>query len=527
MINKTNILQILIILCILFTHTLKSEELPFKPHPEFKQYHIKFEPYYTMGSYKSGAEIYGHYWEAKFKKETSTDREIFFSSVEKLNDFKLLKKSGQRRYYKRDKFLILISFHGKWYQVKIVRETPYPKILKLTDGKNLKYKNSKITRVPSNSLIPEIDGYIVERSRYKKFDKLLIRYKTPERKLITSSPEGNYWEIHYRNSIKNSNNNRYQLIHNLRDEIVKKGGKILEERGSNLVIKYKDDRSVIWGVAKAYQNTVNIKFLKEDKFVQSLKIDPDELKAELDRTGKVTLEGIYFDTNKATLKEESKPAIDAAVTLLNKYPDLKLMIKGHTDNTGTPSHNMKLSDNRAASVKAAIIKGGIDSIRLQSKGYGETNPIASNDTEEGRAQNRRVELSKTGGGKAKAIIDIDFIKPMPGAKETARRKYDKRVYKVNIKKGRKIVKSLEISGPSVTVWYRFINNDKSINKEVSRTEVVRNYKNALKLLGAIILREDKNTLFFKIEDRGDGKKLYGRVDAYNASYTVQLYVDVK
>jgi len=111
----------------------------------------------------------------------------------------------------------------------------------------------------------------------------------------------------------------------------------------------------------------------------------------------ITLKGIYFDFDKATIKPESKPALEAAAKMLNENPTINVEIQGHTDSKGSDSYNLKLSDERAASVVAYLVTNlGIDPSRLTSKGYGESMPIASNDTDSGRALNRRVEFKILG-----------------------------------------------------------------------------------------------------------------------------------
>ncbi len=111
--------------------------------------------------------------------------------------------------------------------------------------------------------------------------------------------------------------------------------------------------------------------------------------------GKIDLYGIYFDTDKAIVKSESKPTLDEVANLLKIDRSLKLEVAGHTDNTGDKAHNQKLSEDRAKAVVEALVKQyGIDAARLQAKGYGDTKPVVSNATEDGRAKNRRVELTK-------------------------------------------------------------------------------------------------------------------------------------
>jgi len=95
---------------------------------------------------------------------------------------------------------------------------------------------------------------------------------------------------------------------------------------------------------------------------------------------------------------------------MQRYTDLVISIHGHTDSKGSDTYNMTLSADRAASVRNAIASKGIENSRLQSQGYGESEPIATNDTDDGRAENRRVELHKVSGGNEKSIITIDFIK---------------------------------------------------------------------------------------------------------------------
>jgi OOP family OmpA-OmpF porin len=100
-----------------------------------------------------------------------------------------------------------------------------------------------------------------------------------------------------------------------------------------------------------------------------------------------------FDFNSAKLKPEAHAALDEAVSMLKKIPDQKIEIDGHTDNIGSAAYNMTLSLKRAEAVKDYFVSMGIDPKRLSTKGFGFTKPAASNKTKEGRAKNRRVELT--------------------------------------------------------------------------------------------------------------------------------------
>ncbi len=110
--------------------------------------------------------------------------------------------------------------------------------------------------------------------------------------------------------------------------------------------------------------------------------------------GKFVTRGILFDVNKSTIKPESMGVINKILKLMQKHPDLKFRIEGHTDSDGDESFNQKLSEERALAVKDLLISSGIEKERLESKGYGETKPVADNSTPEGKANNRRVEFIK-------------------------------------------------------------------------------------------------------------------------------------
>lgn len=106
----------------------------------------------------------------------------------------------------------------------------------------------------------------------------------------------------------------------------------------------------------------------------------------------VVMRNIFFDLDSYTLKPESKIELERLVKLLKDNPLIQIEISGHTDNTGKPEHNLKLSDNRAKSVAEYLVQHGIEANRLVSKGYGDTKPVTGNNSEEGRAQNRRTEF---------------------------------------------------------------------------------------------------------------------------------------
>ena len=119
----------------------------------------------------------------------------------------------------------------------------------------------------------------------------------------------------------------------------------------------------------------------------------NELRERLDKDGFISLY-INFETGSATIQADSLSQLAEVAQMLKADAALKLEVGGHTDNVGTPESNQKLSDARAKSVAAELVKQGIAAERLTAKGYGQTTPIADNRTEDGRAKNRRVEFVK-------------------------------------------------------------------------------------------------------------------------------------
>ncbi len=141
---------------------------------------------------------------------------------------------------------------------------------------------------------------------------------------------------------------------------------------------------------------------KMDK--QAREIDNALPGAEVERVGegiKLTLNenAVRFDTNKSSLTATAKANLDKLVTVFNSYPDTNIQIYGYTDNTGKPEYNLKLSGERAGSVKSYLVSKGINASRFNTTGLGIADPIATNDTPEGRSQNRRVEFAITANEK--------------------------------------------------------------------------------------------------------------------------------
>lgn len=117
---------------------------------------------------------------------------------------------------------------------------------------------------------------------------------------------------------------------------------------------------------------------------------PPQPETERERE-RVVLEGVLFDSGRATIQAESFPQLDNVVEFMEHMPSARIRIEGHTDNVGNPQRNQALSEERAQAVRTYLMEHGIDGDRVEAVGFGDTRPVASNDTDDGRAQNRRIE----------------------------------------------------------------------------------------------------------------------------------------
>lgn len=132
-----------------------------------------------------------------------------------------------------------------------------------------------------------------------------------------------------------------------------------------------------------------------DKQAEELKADLQGAKVE--RVGEGILitfdSGLLFNTNSSDVSTTTKANLDQLSTTLKKYDDTNILVEGHTDATGEDAYNKKLSDKRAGSVQSYLVSQGVANNRIETKGYGESQPISDNDTDAGRQSNRRVEVA--------------------------------------------------------------------------------------------------------------------------------------
>jgi outer membrane protein OmpA-like peptidoglycan-associated protein len=190
-----------------------------------------------------------------------------------------------------------------------------------------------------------------------------------------------------------------QIVRNFTNAIKNIGGQLVyqfEDGGAQYVIlKLVKGGKETWAQVEAAPNTYMLHIIEKEAMAQDVVADASSMANSIRESGKVAVYGIYFDTGKSVLKPESQPTLEQISKLLKADPSLKLYVVGHTDNTGVFDANMKLSMERATSVVNALVSQfSVSASLLKACGNGPTSPVATNDTEEGRALNRRVELVK-------------------------------------------------------------------------------------------------------------------------------------
>jgi outer membrane protein OmpA-like peptidoglycan-associated protein len=182
-----------------------------------------------------------------------------------------------------------------------------------------------------------------------------------------------------------------QVYRNL-DTALRTGGfQIVFERSPGYISARKGNTwVVIENSGSYYYQTI----ITEQAMNQEVTADASSLKGELEKTGHVAVYGILFDTGKATFQPASDQPLGEVLQLLQQDDSLSVLIEGHTDNVGAPGANQALSEKRAQAVRDWLTAKGVAATRLTAKGYGASKPVADNNTEDGRAKNRRVELVK-------------------------------------------------------------------------------------------------------------------------------------
>ena len=242
-----------------------------------------------------------------------------------------------------------------------------------------------------------------ERARFK--DLNLWRWKKAGDSKSGSESfkvEGEYW--YYLNPIKKDAKGLQpgilEVVRNFENAVRQAKGEVLSANSKLVYYRLRKGSDEFWGEAGCgMENSsggcsgISHQIIRVAGMEQSVVVSSEQIAKAMGEEGKVVFYGIYFDTDKATLKAESAPTLAEMAKWLKTNASANVFIVGHTDMQGPVERNQKLSRDRAASVIAALTRDhGIKADRLDAKGVGPLAPVASNNNEAGRAKNRRVEM---------------------------------------------------------------------------------------------------------------------------------------
>ncbi len=230
-------------------------------------------------------------------------------------------------------------------------------------------------------------------STFVEFGRLPLNFREGGRS-VRMEAEGNHWRLEYQ--LDDTTKSRDEVMANYESEARRIGGDVLNRTGTRLLFRLpRPGGGFTWcRLDTRSGGRYVLEIIDEAGLDLSVEFDADALLEALDRDGQVAIYGILFDVDRADLRPGSGQVLDTIATILKADSGLRIEVAGHTDATGSAERNRELSLERARAVVNALALYGIDRARLIPRGYGPDQPVADNATEEGRQQNRRVELTK-------------------------------------------------------------------------------------------------------------------------------------
>jgi outer membrane protein OmpA-like peptidoglycan-associated protein len=238
-------------------------------------------------------------------------------------------------------------------------------------------------------LIQRMPGSHINSCDHKEFDSIKMPVgKSSEGEPVEKAVEGETWTWDMGNREGLSD---VQVYRNFVNALKTANWKIDYDTPAQITAHKDSDYIFLDNINAAYyyQTVVHLKQMQ-----QEVTADATQMAKEIAQSGHVAVYGIHFDSGQATIQPDSEQTLQQIVELLKNNAGLKLRVEGHTDSTGSKDANKKLSQQRAAAVVKWLAEHGVESSRLTPAGFGDSQPVADNNTEEGKAKNRRVELVK-------------------------------------------------------------------------------------------------------------------------------------
>jgi OmpA-OmpF porin, OOP family len=248
-------------------------------------------------------------------------------------------------------------------------------------------------------LFTRMPGSWIHNCEQKEFDvfTFVIGKDQTTRKDQTTKVEGQLWKIsYYPNNDLVQKPSALQILRNFENAVQKLGGTVVYSDAGKETLNLTKDGKEIWvQVSAEFTGKYFLVIVQKDAMKQDIEANAEVFSNDIRAKGHAAVYGINFDTGKSTIKPESAQVVGEIAKLLNADLGLKLYVVGHTDNVGGVESNVKLSQDRAEAVLQALVRShGISPARLRAYGCGQFAPVESNDTDQGRAKNRRVELIK-------------------------------------------------------------------------------------------------------------------------------------
>ena len=238
-------------------------------------------------------------------------------------------------------------------------------------------------------VITRMPGSTIHSCENKEFEQVKMPVaKDADGNVTEKTLEGEFhsWDYGTREGVS-----EIQVFRNFETALKQAGMKIVYEESPGTIVAKKGD-TWYWlqnSGSYYYQTLLTVKSMQ-----QEVAADASGIADELNKSGHMALYGIHFETGKATILPDSESVLGEVAKMLQQNPDIKVSVEGHTDNVGSATGNQSLSEKRAQAVVAWLTSHGIAASRLSAKGWGSSKPVEDNNTEDGRAKNRRVELVK-------------------------------------------------------------------------------------------------------------------------------------
>ena len=247
--------------------------------------------------------------------------------------------------------------------------------------------------LPEHPVIKPMNGatLVEDASRADDFGQMLVRSRQDGR-TVNQTAEGRFWHLEYQ--LEDRDTSGDEIMSNYATEAERVGGEVLERNATRMRFRIENrGGGTTWAIMDVRSNgRYELEIVDEAGLDLSLEFDSAAMFDALARDGKVAIYGILFDVNLADLRPGSGEVIDTVAEVLKGNPGLRIEVQGHTDSTGAAERNRQLSLERAQSVAAALALYGVEPNRLVARGLGPDQPVADNTDEQGRQQNRRVEL---------------------------------------------------------------------------------------------------------------------------------------